>query len=90
MMHQWMEIHSQDCDGALICAAKDDRSVLRQQGQHLLDDRLDPKSGGVDADGVIGRSQRRTARWASRASRARISRSRPLNVTETPFSINCL
>ena len=31
-----------------------------------------------------------TARFASRASRARISPSRPSNVTETPLSFNCL
>jgi hypothetical protein len=33
--------------------------VPGQQSQHLLDDRFDSESGSVDANGVIGRPQRR-------------------------------
>ena len=47
-------------------------------------------AGGIDDDGVVGRLQGRHRALASRASRARISRSRPSRLTETPLSFNCL
>lgn len=35
------------------------RSARRQQSQHLFDYRVDAQTGGIDADGIFSRTQRR-------------------------------
>ena len=58
-----------------------------QDGLHGFRDRQIRR---IQHPGILRGSERRAARWVSRASRSRISRKRSSRLAEIPFSINCL